>query len=330
MKDIDIAVVIVTFKSAELTIASLASLARERLGQGLSFRVFVVDNASGDHPKILAAVQREGWSDWVTPILAPKNGGFAYGNNVGIRAAYNQVRPDFVYLLNPDTEVRPSAVRVLVDFLLANPQVGIAGGSFETEDLKLWPFAFKFPSVFSEFGRGLQLGMVTRILSRWTVPRIMEQVNQRTDWICGASMLIRPEVLSAVGCLDENYFLYYEETEFCHRALRAGFPTWYVPQSRVMHIIGKSTNLDDEARISRRLPGYWFESRTRYFVATHGIAAAALIDLVALLSSALGLARRKLQRRVSTPHYTRDLWSHSVLRRGNRRIAPIQSYFPPA
>ena len=326
---IDVAVVIVTYKSAALTIDSLESLGTERKkNPGINIRVFVVDNASGDYPQIEEAVQRAGWSAWVTPVLAPKNGGFSYGNNVGIREAYKVRRPDFVFLLNPDTRVRPGAVSILVEFLIENPSAGIAGSSFETEDLKSWPFAFRFPSLFSECDRGLQLGLVTQLLSRWTVVKVMPGIPQRTDWICGAAMMIRPAVFDAVGCLDENFFLYYEETELCYRAVKAGFSTWYVPESRVMHIIGKSTNLDDETRISRRLPGYWFESRTRYFVATHGVAMAAAIDMAAILSSSLGLARRKLQRRASTPHYIRDLLSHSVLLRRNRQIAPLRSFFP--
>jgi N-acetylglucosaminyl-diphospho-decaprenol L-rhamnosyltransferase len=326
---IDVAVVIVTYKSAALTIASLVSLDSERKSQRLKLSVFVVDNASGDYSQIVEAVGQAGWTDWVHPMLAPINGGFSYGNNLGIREAYKYGRPNFIYLLNPDTLVRPQGLSMLLNFMKTHPDVGIAGSSFETEDLNLWPFAFRFPSIFSEFERGLRIGLVTRMLSRWTVPRIMEQVPQRTDWICGASMLIRPVVLSTVGCLDENFFLYYEETEFCYRALKAGFPTWYVPESRIMHIIGKSTNLDDESRVSRRLPSYWFESRTRYFVATHGVGVTALIDLAAVLSSALGIVRRKLQRRASTPFYIRDLFSHSVLRSRNRGLAPLKSFFPP-
>jgi N-acetylglucosaminyl-diphospho-decaprenol L-rhamnosyltransferase len=329
MNDIDIAVVIVTYQSAVFTIESLASLQAERETQRRNIHVFVVDNASGDFPQIAEAVERQGWSSWVTPILAPRNGGFAYGNNLGIRHAYERGRPKYIYLLNPDTQVRPRAIKTLVDFMESHPQVGIAGSSFESEDGKDWPFAFRFPTLFSEFDRGMQLGLVTRLLSRWTVPRTMNPVAQPTDWICGASMMIRPEVLKTVGCLDENFFLYYEETELCHRARQAGFPTWYVPESRVMHIAGKSTNVDDETRLSHRLPGYWFESRRRYFASTHGVRTAALIDIVAIVGSLLGLVRRKLLRRPSTPHYIRDLLSHSILRQKNRAVSPLKCYFPP-
>jgi GT2 family glycosyltransferase len=187
----------------------------------------------------------------VTLVLAPTNGGFAYGNNLGIRSAYELSRPNYVYLLNPDTQVRRGAIAKLADFMESHPQVGIAGSSFETEDGKDWPFAFRFPTLLSEVEHGMQLDLVTRCLSRWIVARPMNPIAQPTDWICGASMMIRPAVLTTVGCLDENFFLYFEETEFCHRARRAGFSTWYVPESRVMHVIGKSTNVDEKSGVCR-------------------------------------------------------------------------------
>jgi hypothetical protein len=133
------------------------------------------------------------------------NGGFAYGNNLGIRSAYELGRPNYIHLLNPDTQVRPGAIAKLAEFLETHPQVGIAGSSFETEQGEDWPFAFRFPTLFSEIAHGMQLGLVTRCLSRWTVARTMNSIAQPTDWICGASMMIRPTVLAAVGCLDENF-----------------------------------------------------------------------------------------------------------------------------
>ena len=142
--------------------------------------------------------------------------------------------------------------------------------------------------------------------------------------------MIRPDVLAAVGGLDEGFFLYFEETEFCHRARRAGYSTWYVPESRIMHISGASTNVSDETRMHQRLPGYWFDSRTRYYVATHGVGIAALIDVAAIVSGIFGLMKQTILGAPSTPYYLRDLLSHSVLLRRNRRIGPAKCYFPPA
>jgi GT2 family glycosyltransferase len=318
-----VTVVIVTWRSAALTVDCLASLAHERGVDGLRVDAVVVDNASGDAVDIAAAVVEHGWSDWVRVVTAARNGGFAYGNNVGFREACRHAQPDFLHMLNPDTEVRCGAVQQLVDFLQAHPDVGIAGSSFENADGSDWPIAFRFPSALSEFEAGLSWGPVSRLLQRWAVPRQMMPEPQPIDWGAGASMMIRRSVLDRIGGLDENYFLYFEETEFFWRARRAGFLAWYVPASRVMHIAGQSTGLTERDAAPRRLPAYWFESRRRYFLTTGGPAKAILIDLLALLGHALGRLKLRLlgrQHRL-VPHYLGDLWVHSTLHPRNRVLA---------
>ena len=321
----DVAVVIVTYRSAELTIDALRSVAAERDASGLAVRAVVVDNDSGDLPPIEQAVQQYGWRSWVTLVHAPRNGGFAYGNNLGIARAYADRTPDYIYLLNPDTQVRPGGIAALVRFLGERPDVGIAGSSFETLDGNEWPIAFRFPTIFSEFDTGVQWGVVSRLLKRWVVARVMSNSPEPVDWICGASMLIRPAVLAAIGGLDENYFLYFEETDFCRRARLAGHPTWYVPQSRVMHIMGQSTNVTDTRKGPQRLPAYWFESRRRYYVLAFGLWQAIAIDLVALLANCIGHVKRTLQGKghAGVPRFVRDLARHSVLWPRNRSIDPL-------
>jgi GT2 family glycosyltransferase len=330
MPELDIAVVIVTYKSAELTVACLRSIESDRKTSGLGVRVIVVDNASGDVPIIEATIKQQGWGSWVTLVAAPENGGFAYGNNLGMQRAYASGRPSYVYLLNPDTEIRPGAMNSLVNFLEAHPSVGIAGSSFEYVDGRDWPIAFRFPTAVSEFSHGLQVGLISRVLQRWTVASPMTKVAQPVDWICGASMMIRPAVVDAIGGFDENYFLYYEETDFCYRALRAGYPTWYVPESRVMHIMGQSTKVTDEKTTRERFPAYWFESRRRYFAVTFGIPAAMTIDIIAVLANSLGLLKCIALRRAVAPYYIRDLLRHSILWRRNRHIPAVRGFHPGA
>jgi GT2 family glycosyltransferase len=326
---LDIAVVIVTFKSAHLTIESLHTVAGERSTPGLRIRAMVVDNASGDLPQIAHAVEEHGWSSWVTLMLAPKNGGFAYGNNLGIERVYGGGIPSYVYLLNPDTQLRAGAIGSLVRFLEAHPEAGIAGSCFETAEGADWPIAFRFPTLASEVDRGLEFGVVTSLLKPWVIVKQMTQTCEPVDWICGASMMIRPAVFDAIGGLDENYFLYFEETDFCRRARLAGFSTWYVPESRVMHIGGQSTAVKDES--CARLPAYWFESRRRYFAVSFGVAHAMAIDAVAVIAHSLGIVKRALlRRRGSIPHYVRDLVRHSVLWKRNRNIPPVHSRITPS
>jgi N-acetylglucosaminyl-diphospho-decaprenol L-rhamnosyltransferase len=327
MTDLDIAVVIVTYKCAALTIESLRSVAAERSTAGLKIRAVVVDNASGDAPAIAKAIDKNQWHPWVTLVTAPKNGGFAYGNNLGIAQAHEDCAPSYIYLLNPDAQVRPGAIKSLASFLEATPEAGIAGSSFENLDGSDWPIAFHFPSLKSEMIAGLELGPLTRLLSRWNVAQTMTKQTQPIDWICGASMLIRPSVLAAIGGMDENYFLYFEETDFCYRAKQAGFGTWYVPESRVMHIMGQSTSVTDETLGPRRLPAYWYESRRRYYAMTYGIGHAMAIDIVTVLASSIGFLKRVAlgRARTVTPHYIRDLIHQSVVWSRNREFPPVQN-----
>jgi N-acetylglucosaminyl-diphospho-decaprenol L-rhamnosyltransferase len=326
MVDLDIAVVIVTYKCAEFTIDSIRSLQSERTIAGIKLRAIVVDNASGDLPAIAEAVRINDWSTWVTLVAAPKNGGFAYGNNFGIGRAFAAGVPSYIYLLNPDAQVRPNAIQALVRFMEARPDVGIVGSGFENLDGSDWPIAFRFPTLTSELIEGLEFGIVTRMLHRWVVPLQMTKMPQRVDWICGASMLIRPQVFSEIGGLDENYFLYFEETDFCNRAKQAGYPTWYLPESRVMHIGGAATKVTDLTGGPKRMPAYWFASRRRYFAVTFGLAQAIAIDIVAVLAHALGSVKRValLRKQKGIPHFIRDLITHSIIWPKNRDFPAVR------
>ena len=150
VNNVDVAIIIVTYKSATLAIDCLGSIEVERAIPGLRIRVIVVDNASGDAQLIAQAIQKNGWSSWVTLIEAPRNGGFSYGNNLAIRRAYEDGAPRYFHLLNPDTRVFKGAVSALVRFLEAHHDVGIAGSKLEDIHGTNWAFAFRFPSILSE------------------------------------------------------------------------------------------------------------------------------------------------------------------------------------
>ena len=310
-----VGIVVVSYKSAALTVDCLRSIAAERAATSLQLRCVVVDNASGDEPVVAAAIAANGWQDWARVVVAPRNGGFAYGNNLGLKEVERDGRADFVHLLNPDTVLRPGAIDALVAFLQAQPRAGIAGGVFENGDGSEWAIAFRFPSLLGEIEQGVRLGVVSRVLSRSCVPMHMGTTAAPADWVSGASMMIRREVFDRIGGLDETFFLYFEETEFCHRAKRAGFEVWYVPASRVVHIAGQSTKVTERNVGPRRLPSYWFDSRRLYFTLTHGPAYAAAADAAAIAAGWLGLAKSILLGRMRNhvPHFLRDLFRHSAL-----------------
>lgn len=320
--DTRLLIVTVNYRTSHLVIEGLRALESE-IQAVPGVQVAIVDNNSGDGSveKIRTAIAAEGWGDWVTLMPSAVNGGFAYGNNYAVRPALQATHPpDYFLLLNPDTQIRSGAIKELLNFMDQHPQVGIAGSSFEEADGKPWPYAFRFPSFISEFEGGLRLGLVTKLLSRWKVPQTMApDREQQIDWLPGASMMVRREVFESIGLMDEGYFLYYEETDFCLQAKRAGWSCWYVPQSRVMHILGQSTGVTATNQQPKRLPQYWFDSRRRYFLKNHGWLYAAVVDLSWLVGFSLWRARRVLQRKpdADPPKLLGDSIRNSVfLKRG--------------
>lgn len=327
--------VIVSFKTAELVKNLLASLAQERMAEaarGLVVNAVVIDNASGDAGPIQQAVTATGHDSWIKVIAAPENGGFSYGNNLGFRHGFDSLPvPEFFFMLNPDTEVRPGAVRALVEFFDRHPDAGIVGSSLESKDGTPWPYAFRYPSLWSEIDGGLRLGIVTKLLGKHTVARTMGTSAEQVDWMPGAAMMVRREVIERVGGLDQTYFLYFEETDFCLKVKKAGYTIWYVPASRVMHIAGQSTGVTGYQVVAKPLPDYWFESRRRYFAKNHGMAYAITTDAVLLVSHLLGQAKERFLKRKSqagVPHFARDVLRHSVLHRANRRVDPSVEWRP--
>jgi N-acetylglucosaminyl-diphospho-decaprenol L-rhamnosyltransferase len=310
-------VVIVHYRTPGLVIECLRSLDAEMRAWGNASAV-VIDNQSrdGSVPRIADALRDERWCDWARLVEAPVNGGFAYGNNQVIGPALAGPNPpQYFWLLNPDTTAYPDAMGALVEFMAARPNVGLAGSAIEEQRGVVWPYAFRFPSLLSELDDGLKLGLVTKLLSRWAILAPMDGREACVDWVPGASLMVKREVFEAIGLMDEDYFLYYEETDFCLQAQRAGWQCWYVPKSRVFHVAGASTGMVDRPPEPRRLPHYWFESRRRYFIKNHSRLYAMATDLVWIASHALWRLRRVLQRKpgFEPPHLLGDFMRHSSL-----------------
>ena len=314
-----LATVIVNYRTTDLVIACLRSLRDETRGLPPA-NLALVDNGSGDGSadRIAATIMAEGWSSWVSLLPLADNRGFSAGNNAGIRLLLQSSEPaEYFLLLNPDTVVRKGALEALLDFAERHPKAGIIGCRLEEPGGVPQRSAFRFHSAIGELEQGLRLGIASRMLSRWAVGLPQPESARRADWVSGASMLIRREVLDAIGFLDEGYFLYFEEVDFCLRAARAGWECWHEPRSRVVHLGGQSTGVDLAAS-SKRLPGYLFESRRRYFVKNRGPLYALLADLAWLSGHLVWLLRSRVlgSTKRAPPMLLRDFLRHSVLVRG--------------
>jgi GT2 family glycosyltransferase len=309
-------VVIVNYRVPQLTIDCLHSVAGEIVP---GIKVAVRENGTGDDSaeRIQRAIDDNGWGGWCTLDAGTCNLGFTGGNNVLLRPAMDQPDPpEYFLLLNPDTVVRPGAFQAMMDFLDAHPVVGIVGCRLEQPDGLTQCSAFRFQSPASEFEGTIRLGLVTRLLQKWMVAPPPRNETFQTDWVSGAGMMIRREVIRDTGFLDEGLFTYFDDCDFCFNARKKGWPTWYVPTGTVLHLKGQSSGVK---RVKpNRLPAYYFQARRRYFLKNYGPWYTALADAAQILGQALWRLRvlcTGIEDR-SAPHLLGDAIRHSVFATG--------------
>lgn len=194
--------------------------------ESLFVEVLVVDNASTDGS--VEMVQAD--FPWVRLIENPENMGFARANNQAIELCQGR----HVLLLNSDTVVQQAALHTLVTFLDANPKAGAAGARLLNGDGSLQESCQPMLTPGREFWR---LSFLERLWPQATYPqeRWDTETARRVEVIKGACLMLRKEVLDQVGLLDDQYFMYTEEVDLCHRLAQAGWELWYVPAAQVIH-----------------------------------------------------------------------------------------------
>ena len=259
----DLAIVIVSWNVRGLLEACLASVYESLKGSSLAGEVWVVDNASTDGSVELV---RERFPQ-ARLIANETNVGFAAANNQALRAiGFTSTGPHelprYILLLNPDTEVLDDALITMVGFLDENPQAGIAGASLLYPDGHLQHSAFAFPTLTQAFLDFFPLHY--RLLNSRLNGRYPRQLYKRgepfpIDHPLGAALMARGEAIQEVGLLDERFFIYCEEIDWCMRMKKAGWGIYCVPRAEVVH---------HEAKSTRQVRGEMFAAlwRSRYLL----------------------------------------------------------------
>ena len=313
--------VILNWRTPEMSLRSCeAALAAM---QGVAGAITLVDNDSGDgsFEAMQAEVSARGWDKGETPVQvlqSGRNGGFGAGNNFGIRAGLpGGQRPDYAYVLNSDAFPEPAAIRRLHDHLEAHPQTGFAGSFIKGEDGVPHHTVFRFPSALGELEGAARFGPISRLLRKHIVAIPIPDQTCRADWMAGASVMMRQDMLDRIGLFDETFFLYYEETDLFLRGARAGWQADYVRDSVVVHIGSVTTGMKTWTRI----PTFWLDSRRHYFTKNHGHTGFVLATLAQVAGGVFWRLRLLVQRkdRGDPPHFLRDLILHHMKRVGQSR-----------
>jgi len=281
-----ISIITVSWNTASLLENCLASIMANPPSS--PFEIWVVDNASSDDsPRMVHEKFPQ-----VHLVRNHENVGFARANNQAIQLC----RGEYVLLLNPDTLVAPGALQALIDFLDQHPEAGAAGARLIRPDGSLQISSHPRPTLSRELWRLFHLDALAPYamysLTRWETKQ-----HQEVDILAGACLLVRSEVLEQVGSLDEDYFIYAEEIDLCHRIQRAGWRLYWVPHAEVIHFGGQSTQ-----QVPTEMFLNLYHSNIKYFRKHHGWWAAQIYKMILRIAA---LSRLLLAPFVIFEHSTR-------------------------
>jgi GT2 family glycosyltransferase len=218
---------------------------------------------------------------------------------------------EYYLLLNSDTIVRSGAIATLLQTADANPDAGIFSPRLEWSDATPQESCFRSPSPFSELIGSAQTGPITTALKRFDVPLPVSATIVYPQWTSFACVLLRREMVVEVGPLDEGYFMYFEDVEFCRRARKAGWNIVHNPKARVVHLRGGSSPVKQRLLEGKRLPRYYYASRTRYFYQAYGRRGLTLANILWSFGRCVSKCREVLERRKRTPeNQWLDIWTN--------------------
>ena len=296
-------VLIVNYRTAALAAQAVGSVLAQRDNLGASAQVLVIDNRSGDGSveALRAAALAQGWPDTVHVVPQPRNGGFAYGNNQGLRWLRERglMGNAHVLLLNPDAQLKEGCLSAALKTLVQRPRTGIVGVPVYGSNGEREGSAHHWPSPASELLSQAKLAVLQRHWPQLDVtPSAQFAPSQgrpgepfACQWVSGAFFLIHRDLLAELPEMDEGYFLYFEEVDYCRRAHTLGWQVVVANAPGIVHHEGSSTGIQDTRRPR---PAYWYDSRRRYLVNHHGWAGLVLADLCSLAGRALFLPRKWL------------------------------------
>jgi N-acetylglucosaminyl-diphospho-decaprenol L-rhamnosyltransferase len=272
----DLGIVIVNWNVRDLLAGCLDSVYTDlaQAGGALTGVVCVVDNDSSDGSTEMVQSQFPS-----TQLIVAENRGMGAGNNRGLRALADQYQPFAFMVLNPDTVLRPGALRSLVDFLRANPRAGVAAPKLLYPDGRLQHAGFRFPgfiqALFDLYPPPARLARLIDSPLNGRYPASLYQGGSPfpVDHTLGAAFVVRAEAAAECGWFDETFQMYCEEIDWQWRMARAGWERWVVPAAEIVHYAGQST-----AQVKAESLARLWTSRRRLYVRYHTPALNAVLN----------------------------------------------------
>jgi len=235
-----LSIIIVNYNTGKFISQCLRSI--EKHTKDLDYEIIVVDNASSDESVEFLRKQK---NRRLKIFFNSRNLGFAKAVNYGIRKSSGK----YILLLNPDTKIIDNSLKRMVDFAKESPDAGVVGARLLNPDHSIQPSIFHFPTVWNALRQYwlCKEGLFSKYSLSGTEP-------VSVDAVVGAAFLITPQALQKAGYLDEHYFMYFEDLDYCRRVKKEGLKVFYLGSAKIVHFHGQSgKNLADQSTQWRRL-----------------------------------------------------------------------------
>lgn len=257
----DLSIIILNYKTKGLVKYCIKNA--QTAAQGLNYEIIVVDNGSKDGCQQMIA---ENFPE-IKFIQTGRNLGFAAGSNVGIKAAQGR----YVMLLNPDVTALGDSIKKMYDFMESRPEVGVAGPRLLNPDRSFQPSARTFQTLKIIIYRRTPLGALAsgkKALSDHLYADWNHETSREVDWVMGACLLARKEALDKVGLLDERFFFYVEDMDWCRRFWQKGYKVFYIADAQMVHLYEGASKTDpwEFLKIYRKTTRWHFISGIKYFL----------------------------------------------------------------
>lgn len=266
----DLSIIIISYKVKNQLLDCLQSVYKHC--QGFNFEVIVVDNASNDGTVEL--IRKE--FPQVRLIVNTQNLGFAKANNQGIQKSQGE----YLVLLNPDTKLPQNTFQKMMDLLKENQKIGLVGPTLQNSNDTLQSSIGEFPTLTSLTFQAVYLDRIWPFYTFlpavfYSLQHPIYQKSASVSWLSGACLMFRRNLIEKIGLLDENFFMYYEDVDFCYRARKIGQECYYLKDAQIYHFQGASTVKGINYSIARR-----FRSLKYYFHQHKSQFAQALLPLI--------------------------------------------------
>lgn len=259
----DLSIIILNYNTKNLLRECLRALRLAR--PEIKMEILVIDNDSADGS---AAMVLSEFPE-ARLIRAPRNLGYAGGNNLGIKSAVGR----YIMIMNPDILVFPGSLESFLSFMEANPGVGIAGPQLINPDGSIQYSCYRFQTPFTPLYRRTAIGLLP-FGRRAVKDYLMEDFDHRSvsdvDWLLGGALLVRRSALETVGLLDENFFMYFDDTDWCRRFWENGWRVAYAPVSRFVHFHQRHSQGGVIELLRKRTARMHLLSAYSYFRKYHG------------------------------------------------------------